>query len=121
MSDRECLGGSAVVVLPGEIDVLNADSVGERLCAAIVSGTAVVIADLSVTTFCDCAGVRSLLLAHRKASVSDAELRLVVRSRGVRRILALLKADEVLRVYPDLGAAVAVRPGPAPRAPATVG
>jgi anti-anti-sigma factor len=115
MSDREWLGGPAVVVMPGEIDIINADSVGERLCAAIVSGAAVIIADLSMTTFCDCAGVYSLLLAHRQASASNAELRLTVGTRGVRRILALLKADQVLAVYPDLGAAVAARPAPVRR------
>jgi anti-anti-sigma factor len=114
MSDRECPGGLAVVVLPDEIDMLNADSVGERLCAAIVSGAAVVIADLSVTTFCDCTGVYSLLLAHREASARNAELRLAVPSWTVRRILALLEADQVLPVYPDLGAAVAARPAPTP-------
>ena len=106
MSDLECLVESAVVVLPDEIDVLNAGSVGEQLVAAIVPGVAVV-ADLSMTTFCDCAGVYSLLLAHREASASNAELRLVVRSRAVLRILELLGADQVLPVYPDLSAALA--------------
>jgi anti-sigma B factor antagonist len=121
MSDGEYLDGPAVVILPGEIDFLNAESVGARLSAAIVAGAAVIIADLSVTTFCDCAGVRSLLLAHRTASASHAELRLVIRSRAVLRILALLKANHVLPVYSDLGAAAAVRPAPAPRAPAVLG
>jgi hypothetical protein len=79
MSDRECLRGPAVVVLPDNIDFLNADAVGERLGAAIVSGAAVVI---------------------------------------VRRILALLEADQVMAVYPDLGAAVAGLPTPAPGAAA---
>lgn len=106
MSDLECLVGSAVVVLPDEIDVLNAASVGEQLVAAIVPGVAV-IADLSMTTFCDCAGVYSLLLAHREASAGNAELRLVARSRAVLRILELLGTDQVLPVYPDLSAALA--------------
>lgn len=107
MIDSECLIGPAVVVLPDEIDFLNADSVGERLAAALVPGVAVVIADLTVTVFCDCAGVRSLLLAGRRASAVHAELRLVVRARAVLRILQLLGADRALPVYPDLGTALA--------------
>jgi stage II sporulation protein AA (anti-sigma F factor antagonist) len=107
MSDLQCLVGSAVVVLPDEIDIVNAGSVREQLAAAIVPGVAVVVADLSMTTFCDCAGVRSLLLAHREASASNAELRLVARSRAVLRILELLGTDQVLPVYPDLTAALA--------------
>ncbi len=107
MSDRECLAGPAVVVLPDEIDAFNADSAGERLVAVIVPGVTVVIADLTATVFCDCAGVRSLLVACRRASAVDAELRLVVRSRAVLRILGLLGADQILPVYPDLSAALA--------------
>jgi anti-anti-sigma factor len=107
MIDRECLIGPAVVMLPDEIDVINADAVGERLVAAIVPGVAVVIADLTGTTFCDCAGVSALLLASRKARASNAELRLVVRSHIVLRILELLGADQVMPVYPDLGMALA--------------
>ena len=107
MIDSECLVGPAVVVLPDEIDAANADSVGERLVAAIVPGVSVVIADLTVTAFCDCAGVRSLVLAHHKASASNAELRLIVRSRAVFRVLELVGADRVLPVYPDLSAALA--------------
>lgn len=107
MIDRECLVGPAVVVvLPDEIDALNADAVGEQLAAAIAPG-AVVIADLTVTVFCDCAGVRSLLLACRRASAIQAELRLVVRAGAVLRILELLGADLVVPVYPDLGLALA--------------
>src|SRR5579862_6977744 len=107
MIDREFLVGPAVVVLPEEIDVTNADSVGTRLVAAIVPGVSVVVADLTATGFCDCAGVRSLVLAHRKASASNSELRLVARSRAVLRILELVGADQVLPVYPDLSAALA--------------
>jgi anti-anti-sigma factor len=107
MSDRESLVPPTVVVLPEEIDILNADSVGERLVAAIVPGVAVVIADLTVTVFCDCAGVDNLVLAHHKASASNAELRLAVRSRAVLRVLELLEVDQVLSVYPDLDAALA--------------
>jgi anti-anti-sigma factor len=107
MIDRECLAVPAVVVLPDVIDFLNADSAGRQLAAAVVPGVTVVIADLTGTVFCDCAGVRSLLLAHRQALAGHAELRLVIRSRAVLRVLELLGADQVLPVYPDLGLALA--------------
>src|SRR5580704_4210022 len=87
----ECLIGPAVVVLPDEIDFRNAACVGELLAAALVPGVAVVIADLTMTVFCDCAGVRSLLLAGRRANAVHAELRLVVRASVVLRILELAR------------------------------
>jgi hypothetical protein len=40
MIDLEFLVGPAVVVLPEEIDVINAGSLGEQLIAAIVPGAA---------------------------------------------------------------------------------
>jgi anti-anti-sigma factor len=106
-SDLEFVTGPAIVALPDEIDAGNAGFVSELLGAAIVPGVPVVVADLTVTNFCDCAGVNSLVLASRQASASHAELRLAVRSPAVLRILELTGADQVLRVYPDLTAALA--------------
>jgi anti-sigma B factor antagonist len=98
---------AAVVALPADIDTVNAESVGALLAAAIAPGVAVIVADLTMTTFCDCAGVHSLLLAFDKASASSAELRLAVGSVAVLRVLRLVGADGILPMYPDLGAALA--------------
>ncbi len=38
-----------VVTLPAEIDISNADSVGEQLCAALAPGVKTVIADMTGT------------------------------------------------------------------------
>jgi hypothetical protein len=51
ISDREFITGSVVVVLPDEIDVVNAGSLGELLDATIVPGVTVVVADLMATNF----------------------------------------------------------------------
>jgi anti-anti-sigma factor len=99
--------GPAVVTPPDEIDAVNAGLVGELLGAAIVPGVTVLVADLTATNFCDCAGTHSLIRASRQASASHAELRLAVRSPAVLRVLELTGADQVLRVYPDLAAALA--------------
>lgn len=106
IGDHELVTGAVVVVLPDEIDAVNAESAAEMLGAAVVAGVTVVVADLTRTNFCDCAGIDSLLLASRKASASNTELRLAVRSPAVLRILELTGADQVLRVYPDLAAAL---------------
>jgi anti-anti-sigma factor len=103
ISNPEFVTGAVVVALPAEMDIVNAESLGELLGAAIVPGVTVVVADLMTTNFCDCAGINSLVLASRKASASCAELRLAVRSPAVLRVLGLTGADQVLRVYPDLG------------------
>jgi len=100
------------VVLPGEIDFINASEVRAALGLALESGGAVVIADATETTFCDCAGVRALIHAHRRAAASAGCLRVAVGSRSVRRVLELAGADQILDIYPTLAAATVPAHGP---------
>ena len=99
-----------VVALPSEMDLTNASEVQDALARALESGTAVVVADAAETTFCDCAGVRALIHAHRRATAAGTELRVAsATSPEVRRILGLTGAGQVLDTYPTLTAA---RDGP---------
>ena len=107
MRDHERLNRPVIVSLPAEIDMANAEDVGEQLCAAFAPGVTVVIADLGSTVFCDTSGARQLMLAHKRAAVSNRELLVVISSAGVLRVLAILGLDRVLEIYPDLAAALA--------------
>lgn len=97
----------AVVRLPAEIDVSNDGEVQDTLTSALDDGTAVLIADAGTTTFCGCSGLTELLLTHHRAAVAGAQLRVVVGSPSMRRILELTAADRVLNTYPTLAAALA--------------
>lgn len=96
-----------VVTLPDEIDVANAERVGADLQAAFAPGVTVVVADMTATTFCDLLGTRTLVRAHEQAAASGAELRVAVSSAGVLRVLALLRLDGLLAIYPSLQEALA--------------
>jgi len=97
------LGARRVVVtLPTEIDTNNADQIGRQLDAALAPRVATVIADMSATRFCDTAGVRMLVLADKGAAAYNAELRVVVPSANVLRVLAIMEVDRVLRIYSSL-------------------
>jgi len=98
-----------VEILPREIDLTNAENVSDRLVKLALSALAVevVVADLSGTRFCDSAGVRNLLLAHRRAAESGVELRLAAASEPVLRILELVGVDQLVRMYPDVPTALA--------------
>jgi anti-sigma B factor antagonist len=102
----------AVVTLPAEIDMTNADGVGADLQAAFAPGVTTVVADMTTTTFCDSRGIRALVLAHKHAVGSGAELRLVVQSACVLRVLDVLGLGAVLAIYPSLREALAAQPGP---------
>ncbi len=95
-----------IVALPAEIDITNAAQVGDDLGVALGAGAAMVIADMTLTQFCDSAGLRQLLIANDRAVASTAELRLVITSAAVLRVLQLTGVDRLLRIYPSLQAAL---------------
>lgn len=102
---------AGVAVLPAEIDISNADRVAGELFAAIKPDVRVVIADMTLTTFCDSSGMRAIAQAHDRAQAQGAELRLVTAAPGVLRVLAVTGLDAVVPVYPRLDDALAAAPG----------
>jgi anti-sigma B factor antagonist len=92
--------------MPKEIDATNCERVGSELREAVRPGVTLVIADGSLTTFCDSSGMHQLLHASKYAAASYAELRLVCPSARVARVVRLLGIESELQVYPDLGEAL---------------
>ena len=107
------LGGAAVITLPVEIDISNSEQVRDELLLLLNRGPDVLIVDMAETTFCDSAGVNALVRAHKRATANGAEIRLVVASLGVQRVLAITGVDRLISVYPTVAAALgeAVQPG----------
>jgi anti-anti-sigma factor len=101
-----------VVVLPAEIDLASAPAVSETLLFAISTGPAVVVADLTGTTYCDCAAIRSLCHATGYAAARGTDLRLVIPAGPVRRVLDLSGRDRQLHVYRAVASALSAPPGP---------
>jgi anti-anti-sigma factor len=99
------VGRHAVITMPAEIDAANADEIGRVLLAAVSPGTAILIIDMSGTTFCDSAGLKAIIAAHARAAKTDTELRLV--APAVLRILTIVGVDQLIPIYPTLEAALA--------------
>ena len=110
----------AVVTLPDDIDVSNADQIREQLLTVINRGAAVLIADMTATVSCDYVGGEAVIRAYQRAVISGTDLRLVVTAQIVRRVLSYNGLDRLVPIYPSLEAAQAVRapaeePGLVPR------
>ena len=101
------VGRVAVVKLPPEVDISNADQVRQDLLMAVTQGASVVIADMSATTFCDSAGVTALVHAVRKANAGGAGLRVAASAPSVTRVLAITGVDRLIEIYPGVAAAMA--------------
>jgi len=119
--------GRAVVTFPERVGVPVAARIGEQLLAALGSGAVTLVADMSATVWCDQAGVDAVARAYQRAAASQAELRLVICSPGVRRLMSAEGLDRLVPVYASLEAALAAglpdrsgagEPGRAASAPA---
>ena len=106
-TDKTDLTSRAVIVsLPHEIDMTNAEQVGQQLRAAFAPGVHVVVADLTATSFCDSAGIRALTHIHSEAAGRGAQLRLAVAPGGpVIRVLQMMALVSLLHTYPSTEAA----------------
>ena len=76
-----------MAAVPAEIDAANADKIRQGLLPAASLGAAVVVIDMSGTTFCDSAGVQPIIDAYRQAAANGTQLPLV--ATAVLRILTL--------------------------------
>jgi anti-sigma B factor antagonist len=101
------IGQVAVLTLPAEIDVTNADAIREELLSMVNQGAALLIADLSKTMFCDSAGVSALVRTLRRANANEAVLRLVVNTPAIQRVLSITGVDRLLEIFPSVSAALA--------------
>jgi anti-sigma B factor antagonist len=102
------MGEQAVVTVPAEIDIVNAGEVRQALLAAASHDAAVLVIDMSGTTFCDSAGVQAIIDTYHQAAAAHTQLRLV--ATAVLRILTLVGVDQLIPIYPTLDAALAAAP-----------
>ena len=95
------VGQHAVVEMPAEIDVTNAEEIRQALLSAASHDAAVLVIDMSGTTFCDSAGVQAIIATRKQAAASGTQLRLA--ATGVLRILTLVGDRPADPRLPDPG------------------
>jgi anti-sigma B factor antagonist len=104
---------AAVITLPVEIDIANADLVRDDLLSILNRGAATLIVDMGGTTFCDSAGVNALVRAHKRATANGSTMRLVISAPAVGRVLAITGVDRLMDIYPSVAASLSgAEPGP---------
>jgi anti-anti-sigma factor len=72
------VAGCAVAAQPGDIDVTNVTMVSDTLLALLNRGMSGVVADMTATRFCDAAGARVVVRAHRRAQAVDVWFGVVI-------------------------------------------
>ena len=103
----ELTSGVPVVAAPEEIDMANAAELKLALQEAAANGPGTLVADLTLTRFCDSSGIRTLLAAHRRAQADGGELLLVVPDAAVLRAFAIIGIDRLIPHFTSLDDALA--------------
>ena len=101
-------GRQALVALPEHIDASNAGQIREELLSVINQGAEALVVDMTGTISCDRAGADAVARAYQRAVVGRTELRLVVTSGVVLRMLGMTGVGRLVPVYPSVEAALAV-------------
>ncbi len=99
-----------MVTAAGEVDITNAEGLRDALLSALNAGALGLVVDRTATTFVDSAGVTALVRASRRATATEATVRLAVTAAPVLRVLNLVGIDQLIEVFPSVTDAVASLP-----------
>jgi anti-sigma B factor antagonist len=89
------------VSVEGELDMTDADRVGDVLAQAAAAGRPIVRVELSKLTFADSSAVKALLVGAKAAEGHGVTYLLVNPHGNVRRLLAVTGLDEALTVVTE--------------------
>jgi anti-anti-sigma factor len=94
-----------LIQLTGELDIDTADILAGYFEDEPTEGTRLLVVDMSGIRFCGAAGIQQLLTLQERLDQANVELRLVIRTPGVRRAFDALGLTRYFRVLDDRTAA----------------
>jgi anti-sigma B factor antagonist len=103
----EVVSGVPVVAAPEEIDITSSPALRSALLEAAAHGHGTLVADMTLTRFCDSSGLHTLLAAHKRAQSEGGELLLVIPAIAVLRVFAITGMDRVIPNFTSLDQALA--------------
>ena len=105
-------GSVGLVALAGEVDIVQAHDLRERLIGAVRNKDVGLIVDLTSTTYIDSVGVSLLFELADRLSQRQLRLAIVLPEGGlVRRVIKIVHLDSVAEIHPTVeGALAAIEP-----------
>ena len=105
LTDR-VLHGCVIVEVRGEVDYGSAPALNQCLSAVLAVRAPAVVLDLSRLTFLDCAALRVLEAAERRAPAHGTTLVLAAPRPTVARALKITGLDRRFAVFPTVAKAI---------------
>ena len=100
-------GDQLRIALAGELDIVNAPNLEDKLAAIEADAADTLILDLRDLDFIDSTGLRALIAANERARSAGRRLVVVRGAKAVDRLLALTQLDQRLEIVDDPDAVVA--------------
>lgn len=100
------LHGCVIVEVRGEVDYGSAPVLDQRLSAILTARAPAVVLDLSRLRFLDCAALRVLVAAGRRAAAHGTALVLAAPQPTVAKTLQITGLDRQFTVFPAVAKAV---------------
>lgn len=98
---------ATVVSVVGSLDALTSPELADFLSSNVRDGKINLIADLTQLEYTSSAGLRVLLNGVKEARQKGGDLRLASVQPNVRKVLDLSGFTSILKIFPDVNAAVA--------------
>ncbi len=96
-----------IVLLTGDLDIVSAPVLRERLLSLLRPGASQLVIDLSPVGYADASGLAVLVNTQRRAVLLDGGLRLAAPRPEVATVLTVTGIGRHLDIYPTVKAAIA--------------
>ena len=101
-----------VVKLAGEVDIVQAHGLRERLLGAVRNEDLGLVVDLGGATYIDSVGVSLLFELAERLSLRQLRLAVVLPDSGlVKRVIKIVNLDSVAEIHPSVGDALSALHG----------
>ena len=104
-------GAYAVVAVSGEIDVLTAGTLRERIDDLVTAGHHHLVIDLEQVDFLDSAGLGVLVGGLKRVRAQDGTLQLVCTSERILKVFRITRLSEEFTIHAALAQALATPTG----------
>lgn len=93
--------GYTILAVSGDLDVLTAPQLRDRLIEIVDRGDRQVLVDLRPTEFLDSSGLSALVTAVKRLRSVGGDMGLVCPPGNVRRLIEISALDQVFALYDD--------------------
>lgn len=105
---KEMKGNTAVISVQGEVDMYNAPGLKEKVLAVMEQeGLKMMVLDLREVDYIDSTGLGILIGFRRRMIEGGGEMRVVIRSKRMKRLFEVTGLAKVFGVYESLESATA--------------